>query len=409
MSQIDDLVKHFCLKGVPFKALGDVGDFTRGTGLQKADLREEGAPAIHYGQIHTYYGTWTDTTKSFIDPALATKLRRAKPGDLIVATTSEDDAAVAKATAWLGAGEVAVSGDAFIYRHTLDPRYVAYLFQATQFQAQKHRHITGAKVRRIAGDALAGIRIPVPPVEVQIEISRTLDAFTDAGDGLAVALSRESELRRAQHFLSREAILGRDEKVAIDGSVALRELVQLTNGKPHERLVSDDGTVALLTARFISTSGRLARWVKEPDALAPAHRGEIALVMSDLPNGRALARCFYVDEDDKYSVNQRVCLLRVHDSSVVSPRWLYHFLDRNPQLLSHDNRQDQTHLKKDQILDIRVPVTSFAEQEEAAATLDRLDQSMSELVVSIEAERVARRKQYEYYRDRLLTFKEVAA
>ncbi|MBT8163159.1 MULTISPECIES: hypothetical protein [Arthrobacter] len=54
--------------------------------------------------------------RSFTDPVMAAKLRRAKPGDLIIATTSEGDAAVAKAAAWIGDGEVAVSGDAYIYR-----------------------------------------------------------------------------------------------------------------------------------------------------------------------------------------------------------------------------------------------------------------------------------------------------
>jgi type I restriction enzyme S subunit len=128
--------------------------------------------------VHTYYGIWTTTTKSFTNPSLAAKIRRAAPGDLIVATTSEDDAALAKATAWLGDCDVAVSGDAYIYRHTLDPRYVAYFFQSEQFQDQKVRHITGTKVRRISGESLGKIRIPVPPLAVQREIARILDQFT---------------------------------------------------------------------------------------------------------------------------------------------------------------------------------------------------------------------------------------
>ncbi len=97
---------------------------------------------------------------------------------MIVATTSEDDDAVAKATAWLGEGDVSVSGDAYIFRHTLDPRYLAYFFQSDQFQGQKRRFITGTKVRRVSGDSLAKVRIPVPPIQVQKEISRIMDNFT---------------------------------------------------------------------------------------------------------------------------------------------------------------------------------------------------------------------------------------
>ncbi len=155
MSRINELIAELSPEGVSHQPLGAVGSFIRGNGLQKSDLVDEGAQAIHYGQLHTYYGIWTETTKSYTNPTLASKLRRAKPGDLIIVTTSEDDTAVAKATAWLGQGEVVVSGDAYIYRHTMDPRFVAYFFQSEPFQVQKHRFITGTKVRRISGVSLA--------------------------------------------------------------------------------------------------------------------------------------------------------------------------------------------------------------------------------------------------------------
>jgi type I restriction enzyme S subunit len=164
MSRIQELIAELAPKGAEFRALGDVGSFIRGNGLQKSDLADQGAPAIHYGQIHTHYGVWADTTKSYTDPILAMRLRRAKPGDVIIATTSEDDAAVAKATAWIGTDEVAISGDAYIYRHTLDPRYVSYFFQSEHLQEQKKRYISGTKVRRISGDSLSKIQIPVPPL-----------------------------------------------------------------------------------------------------------------------------------------------------------------------------------------------------------------------------------------------------
>lgn len=159
MSRIDDLLSTHCPDGVEFRALGEVGEFIRGNGLQKSDLTSEGSPAIHYGQLHTHYGVWADTTKSFTDPSLAARLRRARPGDLIIVTTSEDINAVAKATAWMGRGEVAVSGDAYIFRHSLDPRFVAYFFQARAFQEQKWRYITGTKLRRISGSALGQMSI----------------------------------------------------------------------------------------------------------------------------------------------------------------------------------------------------------------------------------------------------------
>ncbi len=113
ISRIDKLIAELCPNGVEFKTLGDVGVFIRGNGLQKSDLAETGVGAIHYGQIHTHYGTWATETKSFVSASLASRLRKARSGDLVIATTSEDDEAVAKAVAWIGAAEVAVSGDAY--------------------------------------------------------------------------------------------------------------------------------------------------------------------------------------------------------------------------------------------------------------------------------------------------------
>ena len=203
MSHIDDLIAEHCPDGVEHKPLGQVGEFIRGNGLQKSDLQEFGIPAIHYGQVHTIYGVWTNQTISYVSPTLASRLRRARHGDIILATTSEDDAAVGKATAWLGNEEVAVSGDAFIFRHILEPRYVAYFLNSASFQEQKKRYITGTKVKRLSSFALERIIIPVPPIEIQHEITRILDTFT----ALEAELAVELEARRKQYVYYRDSLL----------------------------------------------------------------------------------------------------------------------------------------------------------------------------------------------------------
>ena len=80
----------------------------------KKDFTDTGVGCIHYGQIYTYYGTFTYETRSFTSSCLTSKLRKAKNGDLIIATTSENEADVRKAVAWLGSNEVVVGGDANI-------------------------------------------------------------------------------------------------------------------------------------------------------------------------------------------------------------------------------------------------------------------------------------------------------
>lgn len=99
-------------------SLGELGTFIRGGGLQKKDFTLSGVGCIHYGQIYTYYGTYAKRTKSYVSQEFAQKARKAKNGDLIIATTSENDEDVCKAVAWLGDEEIAVSSDACFYAHT---------------------------------------------------------------------------------------------------------------------------------------------------------------------------------------------------------------------------------------------------------------------------------------------------
>lgn len=211
MSRIDALVQQLCPSGVPVRKLGEVGTFVRGGGFQKGDLTDHGAPAIHYGQIHTHYGTFATETISFLPEKVAARIRKAEPGDLVIVTTSEDDEAVGKAVAWLDAVGAAVSGDAYIYRHSLDPKYAAYFFQSRRFQDEKMRGITGTKVRRISGDNLAKLSVPVPPIDVQREIVRVLDLFQDLTAKLEVELEAELRARRRQYNFYRDMLFSFDE------------------------------------------------------------------------------------------------------------------------------------------------------------------------------------------------------
>jgi len=132
------------------------------------------------------------------------------------------------------------------------------------------------------------------------------------------------------------------------------------------------------------------------------------MVMSDLPNGQALAKCFIVDENNRYTLNQRICALTVRDSNEVNTKYFLYIANRNPQLLLHDNGVDQTNLKRDHILDILIPVPPLAEQERIVKILDRFDTLTNDITAGLPAEIAARKKQYEYYRNKLLTFKEIA-
>ena len=179
--------------------LGEIGKFTRGNGLQKKDFREKGKPVIHYGQIYTQYGFSTDKTISFAEENIFSKLRKAKPNDILIATTSENIEDVAKSTVWLGNEEVGFSGDMYSYSTNENSKYIAYYFQTAGFQKQKERKVTGTKLIRIHGEDMEKFTISLPPIEIQNKIVKILDRFQELLSDTKGLLPLEIEQRRKQY------------------------------------------------------------------------------------------------------------------------------------------------------------------------------------------------------------------
>ena len=194
-------------QNVEWKKMSEVGTFIRGNGLQKKDFTEAGVGCIHYGQLYTHYGTSATKTITYCSPELATKLRKASKGDVVIATTSENVEDVCKAVAWLGDNDVAVSGDAFIYKHNQNPKYMAYLFQTLDFFNYKKKKATGTKVIRLSGDAMGNYLAPIPPLAEQERIVSILDRFESLTTSLTAGLPAEIAARRQQYEHYRDELL----------------------------------------------------------------------------------------------------------------------------------------------------------------------------------------------------------
>ena len=194
-------------EGVKWMKLGEIGTFVRGNGLQKKDFTETGFPCIHYGQIHTYYCTSANSTISYTSNSLAEKLRKASYGDLIIATTSEDVDCVCKACAWLGEKDVAISGDAYVFRHNQNPKYVSYLFQTKLFYELKKKAATGTKVIRVSGESMEKFLLPFPPLSEQQRIVSILDKFESLVNDLTAGLPAEIAAVQEQYEYYRNKLL----------------------------------------------------------------------------------------------------------------------------------------------------------------------------------------------------------
>ncbi len=192
---------------VEWKALGDVGEFIRGNGLQKKDFTETGVGCIHYGQIYTHYGIHATNTKSFVSEELAKKLKKARKNDLVIAGVSENVEDVCKAVVWLGEEDVCISGDAFIFRHNQNPKFIGYLLQTSRFIEYKKSNAQGAKVTRLRSGSLPKYRIPVPSLEEQERIVNILDQFDALVNDIKTGLPAEIKARRAQYEYYRKKLL----------------------------------------------------------------------------------------------------------------------------------------------------------------------------------------------------------
>jgi type I restriction enzyme S subunit len=84
-----------------------------------------------------------------------------------------------------------------------------------------------------------------------------------------------------------------------------------------------------------------------------AAKNDILMVMSDVPKGKAIAKCFYVDKGDFYTVNQRICRLTAQE---IEPLFLFYVLNRNRYFLAFDDGVKQTNLRKNEVLECPVGV-----------------------------------------------------
>ena len=153
----------------------------------------------------------------------------------------------------------------------------------------------------------------------------------------------------------------------------LQDVVTFSNGKAHENCVNDDGDYILVNSKFVSTNGQVQKRVTSQ--LSPLHKSQFVMVMSDLPNGKALAKCFYIEEDNKYTLNQRVCSFTSNDGNV--SRFLMYQINRNKYYLRFDDGINQTNLKKSEVLSCPVFIPIVREQEKIATLLCKIDERIA--------------------------------
>lgn len=263
---------------------------------------------------------------------------------------------------------------------------------------------TGGGQPNINQEMLRALRLPCPSLLDQAAIASFLDRETSKIDNLIAEQKRLIDLlkEKRQAVISHAVTKGLNPDVPMKDSGIeglgkipehwlirrLKDVCGFKSAKAHEPYLDDDGQYVCVTARFVSTDGVAVKYCNKN--LSPAQVGDILMVMSDLPNGRALARAYLVLDDGKFAVNQRVCIISPRGDD---PSYLLYQLNRNRQLLQFDDGVEQTHLSnasfKQLLLALPPPKEQSAIAEYISVETSKLDDLItnSEQAVSLLQER----------------------
>lgn len=403
MSNLEELIERLCPDGVEYKTLGDVATISRGGNFQKKDFTEQGKPCIHYGQIYTRYGLFTDKTLTFINDECFAKQKYAEPNDIIMAVTSENIEDICKCVAWLGTEKVAVSGHSAIIHHSLDPKYLAYFFHSQHFFNQKRRLAHGTKVMEVTPDTLKSIQLPVPPLEVQREIVRILDNFTF----LTTELAAELAARQKQYEYYRDLLLTFKSNESTILNERTNEL-ELSGAIRWMKLgdIADIGTGNGNTNEGLDT-GKYPFFVRSQDIKYKNEYDfdETAIITSG--DGVGVGKIFHF-VSGKYALHQRAYRVHIISDNVLPKYFFYYFKNSFLTYISKASfHSSVTSIRRPMMINFPVPVPPLEVQQRIVGILDRFDVLCNDISSGLPAEIEARQKQYEYYRDKLLTFKEL--
>lgn len=148
----------------------------------------------------------------------------------------------------------------------------------------------------------------------------------------------------------------------------IKDALEFKNGKGHEQYIDKNGVYIVVNSKFVSTNGKVKKFTNQ--IICPLFKNNIAMVMSDIPNGKALAKCYLVKENDKFSLNQRICSLY---SKKHSNKFLFYRINRHKYFLKFDTGYSQTNLRKDEIINAPLIIPSLPEQQKIANFLSAID------------------------------------
>ena len=364
MSRIDKLIEELCPNGVEFKELGEVCEFKRGQSITKKNIQGGNIPVIAGGKNPAYFHNISN-----------------RGGQTISVSGSGANAG------YVGFWEIPIFlSDAFSVEpknEDLENKFVYYFLISKQELIYNMKSSGG--IPHVYGKNLAKIKIPLPPLPIQKEIVNMLDQFTELEENL----TKELEKRKKQYEYYREELLKFDEE-----DVEWREL----------KYLADIGTGSSNTNEGLE-NGKYPFFVRSQIMRFKNsfEFDEIAIITSG--DGVGVGKIFHYVEG-KYALHQRAYRICFNKGKPIIPKFFFNYMKNTFEkyILGNSVHSSVTSIRKPKLEKYLVPLPPLEIQQQIVEKLDKFDELVNEVLPK---EIELRRKQYEFYREKLLTFEEL--
>lgn len=389
MSKIDRLIDELCPNGVQFKQLGELGTLYGGlTGKSKNDFKDGNARFITY--MNVFSNIEVDTNSDyFVKIGENERQRTLQKGDVLFTGSSENPDECGMSSVLVKEPEEPLYLNSFCFILRLNdkelflPEFLKYLFRDTGIRKQIAKTASGVTRFNVSKKRFAKVVVPIPPIEVQKEIADILNKFTQ----LEAELEAELEARRKQYEFYRNQLLTFSDEGGVRWTT-LQEVAMLKNGSDWKKL--EPGNIPVYgTGGVMATVNKIA--YDKPTVLIP-RKGSITNI-------------FYLEEPF-WNVDT-IYYTQIDDTKMI-PKFFYYYM-KTIDLMKLDMGSGRPSLTQAILNRIHVPVPSLSEQNRIVTLLDKFDSLVNSISEGLPAELSARRKQYEYYRSKLLTFQELNA
>lgn len=412
MSILEELIQELYPNGVEYMPLGKMAKIVRGASPRPIKkfitTNMDGVNWIKIGDVEPGSKYITETAEK-ITPDGAKKSRFVKEGDFILSNSmSFGRPYIMKTQGCIHDGWLAISD----FDHYFTSDFLYHLLNSNKYQQiMRQKASFGGAVQNLNADIVRELDMPVVALENQREIVRILDNFTDLTVELIEKLTAEFTARQKQYEYYRERLLDRtSEKAKI---VSIAELGKWSGGKTPsmaETSYWDNGTIPWISSKDMKastlsdTQDHITEKAVRDASMTVYPSNSIAIVTRSgiLKHSFPVA---YVPFET--TINQDIKMLVVNED--VLPRYAFHVIQgKGKDILAKTKKQGGTvdSLDFQKVLAYKIPLPPLATQEQLAKILDNFDAIYSDLTSGLPAEIEARQKQYEYYRDKLLTFKE---